>query len=184
MDDCNDMSVSWFFSAITAQAQGYIDSPTGRPSYAWQGKLKRWLCSIISLMLKGYETNNIFPEQPSNLLNPFHHESFVPAYPRSVSSSPQGFFTAEQREVKRQRDLARRESKSRLRRDRATSTPDHSSVSATHDGVPGTAGLPPQHLQPLSNSAPPHGILSPQNYVNAHHEGPPPSSEMFPQYPM
>jgi hypothetical protein len=49
---------------------------------------------------------------------------FMPMYPRSVSSSPpRGSLTPEQRELKRQRDHARRDTKDRMRRERSTSNP-------------------------------------------------------------
>ena len=49
---------------------------------------------------------------------------FMPIYPRSVSSSPpRGSLTPEQRELKRQRDHARRDTKERMRRERSTSNP-------------------------------------------------------------
>lgn len=49
---------------------------------------------------------------------------FMSMYPRSVSSSPpRGSLTPEQRELKRQRDHARRDTKDRMRRERSTSNP-------------------------------------------------------------
>jgi hypothetical protein len=46
----------------------------------------------------------------------------MPLYGRSISSSPpRGSLTPEQRELKRQRDHARRDTKDRIRRDRPTS---------------------------------------------------------------
>lgn len=51
-------------------------------------------------------------------------QKFMPMYPRSVSSSPpRGSLTPEQRELKRQRDHARRDTKERMRRERSTSNP-------------------------------------------------------------
>jgi hypothetical protein len=45
-------------------------------------------------------------------------------YSRADSASPpRGSFTSEQREIKRQRDLARRDSKTRYRRERSASNP-------------------------------------------------------------
>jgi hypothetical protein len=83
-----------------------------------------------------FEANEPFPEHNINIMDPFNEPVTLPSYPRSASSSPpQALFTPEQRELKRQRDQARRDSKTRIRRDRSTSQ-SHSyngSLSTTPD---------------------------------------------------
>ncbi|KFZ07644.1 hypothetical protein V501_06256 [Pseudogymnoascus sp. VKM F-4519 (FW-2642)] len=75
----------------------------------------------------------------SGLLDPFAEQAIVSSDSRSISSSPpQGMFTTEQRELKRQRDQARRDSKAQIRRDRSSSNSYHPSLSTTPDILPRT----------------------------------------------
>ena len=70
-------------------------------------------------------------------LDPFNIPSNTPSFTRSISSSPPTLFTPEQRELKRQRDLARRESKSRIRRERSSSNKSYNvSQTSTPDNLP------------------------------------------------
>lgn len=64
------------------------------------------------------------PPMTSGQLTPYDDPKLMPMYARSLSSSPpRGNLTPEQRELKRQRDHARRDSKTRVRRDRSLSNP-------------------------------------------------------------
>jgi hypothetical protein len=66
------------------------------------------------------------PPMSSGQLKPFDDSNFMPMFARSLSNSPpRGHFTPEQRELKRQRDHARRDSRTRekVRRDRSLSNP-------------------------------------------------------------
>lgn len=64
------------------------------------------------------------PGMTSAELTPYDHPKLMPMYARSLSNSPpRGSLTPEQRELKRQRDHARRDSKTRIRRDRSLSNP-------------------------------------------------------------
>jgi hypothetical protein len=79
----------------------------------------------------GFDMNDQFlstpqmsPPMSNGTLNPYEDSKFMSMYPRSISSSPpRGTLTPEQRELKRQRDLSRRDSKVQMRRDRSTSNP-------------------------------------------------------------
>jgi hypothetical protein len=77
-----------------------------------------------------YDMNEQYmPQIPSPPLNPsmlsvYDDPKFQPIYSRSLSSSPpRASLTPEQRELKRQRDVARRDSKTRVRRERSISNP-------------------------------------------------------------
>jgi hypothetical protein len=83
--------------------------------------------------------NEPYPNQDIGGLDPFNMSSTVSPYAKSLSSSPpQPLFTPEQRELKRQRDLARRESKTKQRRDRSTSNSYTASQKTTPDLIPRT----------------------------------------------
>lgn len=97
-------------------------------------------------------------------LTPFDDPKLIPLYARSLSSSPpRGGLTAEQRELKRQRDHARRDSKTRVRRERSTSNPYVISQNASPDILSGplpeyTSSLTPSPL--LSQNSPSLGGTS------------------------
>ncbi|OAF55899.1 hypothetical protein VC83_07925 [Pseudogymnoascus destructans] len=75
----------------------------------------------------------------SELLDPFAEQAIVSSDSRSISSSPpRAMFTTEQRELKRQRDQARRDSKAHIRRDGSSSNSYHPSLSTTPDILPRT----------------------------------------------
>jgi len=101
-------------------------------SMTWPRKLDRFSNHIyFGLTNSGFDMNDQFlstqqmsPPMPSGNLNPYEDNKFMPMYARSISSSPpRGTLTPEQRELKRQRDLSRRDSKVQVRRDRSTSNP-------------------------------------------------------------
>ena len=83
-------------------------------------------CSDFNMNVMG----DHFLQQPlshgmtSGQLTPYDDPKLMPIYARSISSSPpRASLTPEQRELKRQRNHARRDSKSRIRRDRSLSSP-------------------------------------------------------------
>lgn len=81
---------------------------------------------------------------------------FMPMYPRSVSSSPPRVsLTPEQRELKRQRDHARRDTKERMRRERSTSNPYTASPRASPEMLT-------RSLSEYSNTLAPSPLLSQQ----------------------
>lgn len=87
---------------------------------------------------------------------------FMPMYPRSVSSSPpRGSLTPEQRELKRQRDHARRDTKERMRRERSTSNPYTASP----------RGSPEMMSKSLSSDYP--GALAPSPLLSQGSQGSP-----------
>ncbi|RFU29673.1 hypothetical protein B7463_g6650, partial [Scytalidium lignicola] len=110
----------------------------------------------------------------SGSLAPMDDPRLIPIYARSLSSSPpRGTLTPEQRELKRQRDHARRDSKSRLRRDRSPSNPYAISNHTTPDLVPKT-------LSEFSNGLAPPPIMSPSPILSQ--TSPAPTSAYVSQY--
>jgi hypothetical protein len=104
------------------------------------------------------------PGLSQGTLTPFDDPKLMPIYARSLSSSPpRGSLTPEQRELKRQRDHARRDSKTRIRRERSTSNPYVVSQNGSPDMLPGalpeyTSSLTPSPL--LSQGSPSMGSTS------------------------
>jgi hypothetical protein len=83
--------------------------------------------------------NETYPNQDMGGLDPFNMSSNVSPYVKSLSSSPpQPMFSPEQRELKRQREQARRESKVKQRRDRSASNSYTASQKTTPDLIPRT----------------------------------------------
>jgi len=95
--------------------------------------------SSITLIPIVFDMNEPFPNQDIGGLDPFSMSSNVSPYAKSLSSSPpQPMFSPEQRELKRQRDQARRESKTKQRRDRSASNSYTASQKTTPDLIPRT----------------------------------------------
>ncbi|KAG0650639.1 putative C2H2-type zinc-finger transcription factor orf8 [Hyphodiscus hymeniophilus] len=92
--------------------------PAGvRQSYTWPH-------FDMSVMGDQFLQQQMSPGMQSRQLTPYNDPKVMPMYARSLSSSPpRGNLTPEQRELKRQRDHARRDSKTRVRRDRSLSNP-------------------------------------------------------------
>lgn len=83
------------------------------------------------------DMNEQFVNQDMASLDPFNISASASPYAKSVTSSPPPpLFSPEQREIKRQRDLARRDSKTQKRRERAMSNPYQSSQYTTPDLLP------------------------------------------------
>jgi hypothetical protein len=86
-----------------------------------------------------FDMNEPYPNQDMGGLDPFNMSSNVSPYTKSISSSPpQPMFSPEQRELKRQREQARRESKVKQRRDRSASNSYTTSKKTTPDLIPRT----------------------------------------------
>jgi hypothetical protein len=107
------------------------------------------------------------PQNPSPGLSPgqltpsvYEEPKLMPVYARSLSSSPpRGSLTPEQRELKRQRDFARRDSKTRIRRDRSASNQStHSNPYIVSQN--GSPDLLPRTLPEYANSLTPSPLLS------------------------
>ncbi|KAH8602666.1 hypothetical protein B0O99DRAFT_647537 [Bisporella sp. PMI_857] len=121
--------------------------------------------------------DQFFPQQMSppmlnSTLNPYD-EKLMPMYTRSVSSSPpRGNLTPEQRELKRQRELSRRDSKVRMRRDRSTSNPYSISprpspemMSRTLSEFSNNGLTPSPHLSQGSQGSPSMSAMGSPNYL-------------------
>ncbi|OBT60697.1 hypothetical protein VE03_09830 [Pseudogymnoascus sp. 23342-1-I1] len=107
-------------STMGVQYYPPFDAALNRPSYPWP--------------VFDQSTNY---QEGSGLLDPFNEQAIVSSDSRSISSSPpRGMFTTEQRELKRQRDQARRDTKEQMRRDRSSSNSYHPSLSTTPDIIP------------------------------------------------
>jgi hypothetical protein len=100
-------------------------------SFTWPRKLNSMESMESSVLtVSGFDVNDQFlpqqmsPPMTAGTLTPGFDPKLMPMYARSISSSPpRQNLTPEQRELKRQRDLTRRDSKVRMRRDRSTSNP-------------------------------------------------------------
>lgn len=85
---------------------------------------------------------------------------------RSLSSSPPGnLFNAEQRELKRQRDAARRSNKTRMRREKSETGSYTTSIVNTPEMVPGGLVSYSSSVPPLSLAAEVPSNISPQGYI-------------------
>ena len=117
------------------------------------------------------------PHLSPNILS-YEEPKMMPVYARSISSSPpRASLTPEQRELKRQRDHARRDSKTRdrVRRERSTSNPYVVSQRASPDLLPRTlpeytTSLTPSPLLasgplPPQQQAQPSPALSSSSYL-------------------
>jgi len=78
----------------------------------------------MSVMGDQFLQQQLGSDLASGQLTMYDEPEPLPMYPRSLSTSPpRANFTPEQRELNRQRAHARRDSKSRIRRDRSLSSP-------------------------------------------------------------
>jgi hypothetical protein len=89
--------------------------------------------------------------------NVYDEPKLLPVYARSLSSSPpRAALTPEQRELKRQRDYARRDSKTRVRRERSSSNQSNPYIVSQN----GSPDLIPRTLPEYANSLTPSPLLS------------------------
>ncbi|KAF7949775.1 uncharacterized protein EAE97_003284 [Botrytis byssoidea] len=122
-----------------------------RPSYTWpQFEMNEQFIQQHDL------SPHMSPHMSPGQLSPYNELKPTPMYARAISDSPpRASLTAEQRELKRQRDHARRETKTRQRRERSLSNP-YASNRTTPDMLPRTL---PDHYS-NSNSLAPTPLLS------------------------
>ncbi|QSZ28837.1 hypothetical protein DSL72_003342 [Monilinia vaccinii-corymbosi] len=130
-----------------------------RPSYTWpQFEMNEQFIP---------QQHDLSPHMSPGQLSPYDDLRPSPVYARALSDSPpRASLTPEQRELKRQRDHARRETKTRQRRDRSLSNP-YASNRSTPDMLPRT--LPDHYSNPnslaptplLSHCPSTHGVPSP-----------------------
>jgi hypothetical protein len=93
--------------------------------------------SALILIVFDMDMNEQFVNQDIASLDPFNISASASSYAKSLTSSPPPpLFSPEQRELKRQRDLVRRDSKTQKRRQRAMSNPYQSSQHSTPDLLP------------------------------------------------
>lgn len=136
-----------------------------RHTYTWPRKLQNMLLTLKKLSLVEFDMNDQFIQQNQNLnpgqLTPLYDEpKLLPVYSRSLSSSPpRANLTPEQRELKRQRDHARRDSKTQLRRERSASNTSNRSnpYIASQNGSP---DLLPRTLPEYASNLTPSPLLS------------------------
>ena len=103
-------------------------------------------------------------QNPNQGLNPgqltpsmYDEPKLMPVYARSLSSSPpRGSLTPEQRELKRQRDHVRRDSKTQIRRDRSQSNQSNSYIVSQRT----SPDLIPRTLPEFTNNLTPSPHLS------------------------
>jgi hypothetical protein len=145
---------------------------TIRHTYTWPRKYSIFpfhgRCSYFS----EFEMHQEFiPQNPSPGLSPgqltpsiYDEPKLMPVYARSLSSSPpRGSLTPEQRELKRQRDHARRDSKTRMRRDRSASNQSNPYVVSQNT----SPDLLPRNLPEYTNSLTPSPLLSQDSLQNS-----------------
>ncbi|KAB8302539.1 hypothetical protein EYC80_005928 [Monilinia laxa] len=129
-----------------------------RPSYTWPQ---------FEMNEQFIPQHDLSPHMSPGQLSPYDELKPSPIYARALSDSPpRASLTPEQRELKRQRDHARRETKTRQRRDRSLSNP-YASNRTTPDMLPRT--LPDHYSNPnslaptplLSHCPSTHGLSSP-----------------------
>jgi hypothetical protein len=117
------------------------------------------LCSVEFDIQQDFLSQNPSPGMSPGQLTPavFDEPKLMPVYARSLSSSPpRGSLTPEQRELKRQRDFARRDSKTRIRRDRSTSNQSNPYIVSQN----GSPDLLPRTLPEYAQSLTPSPLLS------------------------
>ena len=136
-----------------------------RHTYTWPREYNvsmiesQCLCSVEFDIHQDFLSQNPSPGLSPGQLTPavFDEPKLMPVYARSLSSSPpRGSLTPEQRELKRQRDFARRDSKTRIRRDRSTSNQSNPYIVSQN----GSPDLLPRTLPEYAQSVTPSPLLS------------------------
>lgn len=136
-----------------------------RHTYTWPREYNvsmiesQCLCSVEFDIQQDFLSQNPSPGLSPGQLTPavFDEPKLMPVYARSLSSSPpRGSLTPEQRELKRQRDFARRDSKTRIRRDRSTSNQSNPYIVSQN----GSPDLLPRTLPEYAQSLTPSPLLS------------------------
>lgn len=151
-----------------------------RPTFAWPGKstLSAWpnhrAYTNSPFLLGMFESNNttstMIAQDFSSILHPVSESSVSPqSVPKTLPASPsRGILTPEQRELKKQRDRARRDSRASTRIQRGSSSSSYmSSPPMSVSDVTSTMALPiyttaPPAMSLLSEPAP---ALSDPSYI-------------------
>jgi hypothetical protein len=154
------LGIQQYDGRFDASMQGAI-----RHTYTWPREYNtslfhgKYSYSIEFDMHQDFLSQNPSPGLSPGQLTPavFDEPKLMPVYARSLSSSPpRGSLTPEQRELKRQRDLTRRDSKTRIRRDRSASNQSNPYI-VSQTGSP---DLLPRNLPEYANSLTPSPLLS------------------------
>jgi hypothetical protein len=139
-----------------------------RHTFTWPRKCRNYLqerdeysYSTEYDMPQDFLPSNASPGLSPGQLTPSMYEEpkLMPVYARSLSSSPpRGSLTPEQRELKRQQDSARRDSKTKMRNRSASNQSNHSnSYIVSQNGSPDPL---PRTLPEYPNSLTPSPLLS------------------------
>ncbi|KAI6715518.1 hypothetical protein JHW43_002016 [Diplocarpon mali] len=139
------LGIESYDSRFEAEMQAGI-----RPNYTWP------LFEINDQFVP--QPQNLGAEQPAHFL--YDEPKLMPMYSRSLTSSPQPNFTAEQRDLKRQRDYARRDAKSRMRRERSTSRPNSSRSSLYIGSQHNSPDMMPRSVPEYTSNLTPSPLLS------------------------
>lgn len=147
-----------------------------RHTYTWPRKSRVGDLSLRTDRLTDLELDlheQLFAHNPSNSINPgqLTHSLFeepksmqATSFPRSIPSSPpKGTLTPEQKELKRQRDHARRETKTQMRRERSTSNTSNSYATSQST----SPDLLAKTLPEFTNSLTPSPLLSQGSLQNS-----------------
>ncbi|KAI1344619.1 hypothetical protein F5Y15DRAFT_117465 [Xylariaceae sp. FL0016] len=121
-------------SAVAVSFDPRMEMGIPRSSFTWQGMHH---CLESSHDLLGHDLSQVGHSSDASLTPPISSRSLT-------SSPPRPILTPEQRELKRQRDQARRDSKSSVRARRAMSSNSYSSASAS----------PPMTMAEFSSASP------------------------------
>jgi hypothetical protein len=137
-----------------------------RHTYTWPREYITFMtqCQYSSCSTEFDLHQDFLPQNPSPGLSPgqltpavFEEPKLLPAYARSLSSSPpRPSLTPEQRELKRQRDFLRRDSKTRIRRDRSASNQSNPYIVSQN----GSPDLLPRNIPEYAQSLTPSPLLS------------------------
>lgn len=112
---------------------------------------------IVALDIQAQQYIQQNPNQGQMASSLYNEPQMIPMYARSTSSSPpRANLTPEQRELKRQRDYARRDSKTKARRERSSS--NRSSHYVTSQNA--SPDLLPRTLPEYTNTLVPSPLLS------------------------
>lgn len=121
----------------TVGVQQYDSRFDSRPTFPWPSEFQQATPPPSHIDQLDFDINDQYllhqMSPPMGMATLGEEDSkYMPMYSRSASSSPpQGSLTPEQRELKRQRDHARRDTKERMRRERSTSHPYSQSPNAS-----------------------------------------------------
>ncbi|PBP28312.1 hypothetical protein BUE80_DR000704, partial [Diplocarpon rosae] len=145
-------------------SQGYLDHgaashPSPEPSISAPVPQQYTLLSLFEMNDQFVPPHQSLGHEPSTHFL-YDEPKLLPMYSRSLTSSPQPNFTAEQRDLKRQRDYSRREAKSRMRRERSTSRPNSSRSSLYLGSQHNSPDMMPRSVPEYTSNLTPSPLLS------------------------